>query len=105
MVAPSSYRLGVLMMTTLLCVARSTLVAHYSFDDGTAAEDSDSSLDGTISGAVATTGPDGSGALAFDGTDDTVEFPSAVTADILGSNPRTVCLWAVVDSFDHGTLF
>ena len=28
-----------------------TLVAYYSFDDGTAAEDSDSSLDGTISGA------------------------------------------------------
>ena len=28
-----------------------------------------------------------------------------MTADILGSNPRTVCLWAVIDAFDGGTLF
>ena len=46
-----------------------TLVAHYSFDDGTAAEDSDGNLDGTITSATATTGRDGSGALAFDGDD------------------------------------
>lgn len=31
-------------------------VAHYSFDDGTAADDGDNSLDGTINGATATTG-------------------------------------------------
>ena len=39
---------------------------------GAAADDAvgDGSLDGTISGATATTGYDGSGALAFDGTDD-----------------------------------
>ena len=37
-------------------VSHSTLIAYYSFDDGTAAEDSDGSLDGTISGATATTG-------------------------------------------------
>ena len=86
--------------------AQSTLVAHYSFDDGTAAEDSDSSLDGTISGATATTGRDGSGALAFDGTDDYVEFPSAVTVDILGSNPRSICLWALIEDFgSSGGLF
>ena len=79
-----------------------TLVAHYSFDDGTAADDAvgDGTLDGTISGATATTGRYGSGALAFDGTDDFVEFPEAVTADILGNSPRTICLWAVIDSFE-----
>ena len=83
-----------------------TLVAHYSFDDGTAAEDSDGSLDGTISGATATTGRDGSGALSFDGTDDYVDFPAAVTADILGDAARTVCLWAVIDNFDsHASIF
>ncbi|KAH8050192.1 hypothetical protein JL721_11453 [Aureococcus anophagefferens] len=82
-----------------------SLVAHYSFDDGTAAEDSDGSLDGTINGATATTGRDGSGALAFDGTDDYVEFPAAVTADIQGSSSRTVCLWAVINAFAWGTLF
>ena len=54
--------------------ATATLVAYYSFDDGTAAEDSDSSLDGTITGATATTGLFGSGALSFDGVDDYVEF-------------------------------
>ena len=86
-------------------VSHSTLVAHYSFDDGTAAEDSDGRLDGTISGAVATTGRDGSGALAFDGTDDYVEFPDAVTADVLGSSARTICLWAVIGAFDKGTIF
>ena len=86
-------------------VSHSTLVAHYSFDDGAAAEDSDGSLDGTVSGATATTGPDGSGALSFDGTDDYVEFPAEATADVLGSAARTVCLWAVIDEWDEGTLF
>ncbi|KAH8062838.1 glutathione transferase [Aureococcus anophagefferens] len=82
------------------------LVAHYSFDDGTATEDSDSSLDGTITGATATTGLFGSGALSFDGSNDYVEFPSAVTSDILGSSARTVCLWAVINSFGgDGGLF
>ena len=86
-------------------VSHSTLVAHYSFDDGTAADDY-GSLDGTIHGATATTGQYGiGGALSFDGTDDYVEFPSAVTADILGSAARTVCLWAVIDAFDVGSLF
>ena len=67
------------------------------------AEDvSGNGLDGTASGCAATTGLDGSGALYFDGEDDFVEFPAAATADILGSNPRTVCFWAKVDSFDDG---
>ncbi|KAH8060650.1 glutathione transferase [Aureococcus anophagefferens] len=84
-----------------------TLVAYYSFDDGTAANDGgDGDLDGTITGATATTGRDGSGALSFDGTDDYVAFPSAATAKIQGSNPRTVCLWAVIDDFSgDGGLF
>ena len=38
----------------IIHAAHSTLVAHYSFDDGTAAEDSDASLDGTIEGATGT---------------------------------------------------
>ncbi|KAH8053370.1 glutathione transferase [Aureococcus anophagefferens] len=67
--------------------------------------DSDGSLDGTINGATATTGRDGSGALSFDGSDDYVEFPSAVTADILGNSARTLCLWALIDDFDGGALF
>ncbi|KAH8066918.1 hypothetical protein JL721_7909 [Aureococcus anophagefferens] len=82
-----------------------TLVAHYSFDDGEAMDDYNG-FDGTISGATATTGRDGSGALSFDGTDDYVDFPAAVTADILGDAARTVCLWAVIDNFDsHASIF
>ena len=101
---PSAYPTATVPPTAYY-VSRSTLVARYSFDDGTAAEDGDSSLDGTINGATATTGRDGSGALSFDGTDDYVEFPSAVTADIRGSNSRTICLWAVIDEWDEGALF
>ena len=85
--------------------ATATLVAYYSFDDGTAAEDSDSSLDGTISGAWASTGPDGSGALSFDGGESYVQFPDALTSGILGSNARTVCLWAAISSFNDAALF
>ena len=87
-------------------VSHSTLVAHYRFDKVSATEDGDSSLDGRIHGAAATTGLFGSYALSFDGTDDYVEFPSAVTADIQGSSSRTICLWAVIDSFStDGGLF
>ena len=85
--------------------ATATLVAYYSFDDGTAAEDSDGSLDGTISGAWASTGPDGSGALSFDGGESYVQFPDALTSGILGSNARTVCLWAAISSFNDAALF
>ena len=88
--------------------ATATLVAYYSFDDGTAAEDSDSSLDGTINGATwqdNSVGGTQLGWLYFDGTDDYVEFPSAVTADILGDSARTVCLKAAIFAFDGGTLF
>jgi hypothetical protein len=88
-----------------LYASHARLVARYAFDDGTAAEDGDGSLDGIIAGAAATIGRDGGGALAFDGTDDYVEFPAAVTSDILGNSARTVCLWARVDAFDGGTLF
>ena len=63
-----------------------TLIAHYSFDDGTAAEDSDGSLDGTITGATATTGQYGiGGALSFDGSDDYVEFPEACFGATIGA--------------------
>ncbi|KAK7254255.1 hypothetical protein SO694_0000916 [Aureococcus anophagefferens] len=51
------------------------------------------------SGTKAVKGRDGSGALSFDGTDDYVEFPSAVTADIQGQQRADVCLWAVINSF------
>ncbi|KAH8043543.1 6-phosphogluconolactonase [Aureococcus anophagefferens] len=60
-----------------------------SYEDDTVAWYENDGLDGTISGATATTGRDGSGALSFDGTDDYVDFPAAVTADILGDARTT----------------
>ena len=84
------------------------LIASYSFDDGSAANDAGSGLDGTITGALPTTGADGTAnsALAFDGTNmDTVIMPPGVTDNILDDADRTICLWAVVDAFDNGGLF
>ena len=43
----------VLLLRAWTCGA--SLLAHYSFNDGSATESTDSSLDGTISGATATT--------------------------------------------------
>ena len=80
-----------------------TLVAHYELNDD-ALDDSGNAYHGTIAGATATTALDGGAALFFDG-DDAVAFHSALTADLLGSSARTVCLWARVDAFDGGTLF
>ena len=79
-------------------------LARYALEGGAAA-DGIGSNDGTVSGATATTGVDGGGALAFDGVDDVVVMPAAVTATIGGTNARTVCLWALIDSFDDGGLF
>ena len=89
----------------LLWESHSPLIVRYSFDEGTAAAE-DPTMDGEIKGGkTLTVGRDGSVALAFDGLDDYVEFPAAVTADILGSNPRTVCLWAAIGAWDFGTIF
>lgn len=57
------------------------LVAYYPFTSGAAtAASGNSALAGTVSGATATTGRDGGGALRFDGANDYVAFPAAVTA-------------------------
>ena len=50
----------------------SSLVAHYTFDDGTATDASGKGNNGTVNGAVQTTGKVGGGALKFDGIDDSV---------------------------------
>ena len=85
----------------------STLVAHYTFDDEEVADDQSDvyDYDGTVGGGTFEEGGDGSGALTFDGTDDYVSFPETLTTTLIGSAARTVCLWAVVDTFNGGTLF
>ena len=90
----------VLLLRAWPCGA--ALLAYYSFNDGTATESIDSSLDGTVTGAGTTTGPSGSGALSLDGVDDYVEFPTALTANIGSSSARTICLFAKIDSFTYG---
>ena len=81
------------------------LVAYYSFDDGTASDASGNGFHGTVNGAAYTTGLDGNGALYFDGGSDYVEFPSGTSAFILGSNARSICLWADIASYSEGGLF
>lgn len=56
------------------------LVAYYSFDDGTARDDSGNSHDGSIIGATEITGVRGK-ALFFDGKNDYIKLPLIFSAD------------------------
>ena len=68
------------------------LVAYYSFDDGTAMDESGNGYDGTINGATVAEGISGS-ALHFDGIDDIVVL-SSLFSDL---NPSQVTLMAFVN--------
>lgn len=50
-------------------VEEATLVLYASFNGGDATDDSGNGFDGTLTGTTGTTGPDGSRALEFDGSD------------------------------------
>jgi hypothetical protein len=67
----------------------SSLVAHYTFDDGSASDSSGNGSGGTVNGATLTTGRIGAGGLSFDGVDDHVLLSNVVipTTDI------TFCVW------------
>jgi hypothetical protein len=71
-------------------------VAEWTFDEGsgTTAHDSVGGLDGTLSGGAtwAADGPEGGGAISFDGVDGGVSIPDAATLDPTGA--FTVATWA-----------
>ncbi len=54
-------------------VGSPNLIAHFTFDDGTAVDDSGNANDGTISGALPSPGKVGAKSLGFDGVDDHVD--------------------------------
>ena len=79
---------------------------RYVFHHGEAtAASGDAARAGTIVGATTGLGRDASGALAMDGDGDYVEFPAALTADLAGARPRTICVWARLDRVAGATLF
>ena len=69
----------------------SNLVAHYTFDDGTATDSSGNGNNGTVNGAVAVEGKIGSGAMSFDGVDDQVFVGNASSLNITSS--VTISTW------------
>src|SRR3989344_5052527 len=70
----------------------SGLVAHYTFDDGTASDSSGNSNNGTVNGATAVVGKVGSGAMSFDGVDDIIEVTQS--SSINDPLALTVSVWA-----------
>lgn len=68
----------------------SGLVAYWSFDDGTATDNSGNGNDGIIHGPTVTTGISGS-ALSFDGVDDWIEVPDSDS--LTPSNELTLECW------------
>jgi len=71
------------------------LVAHYTFDDGTATDSSGNNNNGTLQGGpTPVAGNVGSGALSFDGGDDYINIPDSSVFDSLeGSSGATVAFW------------
>ena len=94
-IAPS-LQLQASLLTTLDIATG--LVAHYEFDEGsgtTAVDSAGADNTGTHSGSptpVHSTGPDGSGALDFSGTDDAVVVSDAANLDF-GSGNFSVAFW------------
>lgn len=72
------------------------LVAYWSFDDGTATDNSGHANDGTIYGAVSVLGVVGQ-ALQFDGVDDWVEVDDS--DDLDGTSEFSIALWVKFGSF------
>ncbi|MCF6150567.1 MAG: hypothetical protein E3K37_18210 [Candidatus Kuenenia sp.] len=75
------------------------LVGHWTFDDGTATDNSGNGNDGTINGANQTTGIIGN-ALSFDGIDDHVTVDDSASWDFAGKN-ITVSVWFNVGVTDN----
>src|SRR3989344_3591012 len=71
----------------------SSLVAHYTFDDGTASDSSGNGNNGDVNGATTVEGKLGQG-LRFDGVDDHIQ----TTSDFIGTTAISVCMWLLPPS-------
>lgn len=75
-----------------------SLMARWSFDDGTATDTSGHGRDGIVHGAVAVPGRFGD-AFEFDGVDDWIEIPDSVDMEY---PTMTVCAWLRCDGTQGG---
>ena len=93
---------------TICCELPTTVVcpngfcAYYSFDDGTATDNSDGTNDGIINGATLVTGKVGN-ALNFDGTNDYVGVADSPSLDI--RDAFTIESWVLVEAYPDPTNF
>ncbi len=71
--------------------AGSGLIAHYTFDDGTAADSAGSNNGTLIGGPTPVAGKVGSGALQFDGVDDVVS--SGASVNVASSDQFSYSFW------------
>ncbi len=62
------------LVFTLSSEATGTLIGHWTFDDGLAADISGNGNNGVVNGAILAAGKVGAGSLNFDGTDDHVDL-------------------------------
>jgi hypothetical protein len=89
--------LSILFIFSISFISAQSLVASYSFDEGsgtTLTDSSGNSNDGTINGATWTTGKY-SGGLSFDGIDDFIDLG---TLDITSWDSMSVSAWFKLDS-------
>ncbi|MCK4625156.1 MAG: VCBS repeat-containing protein [Phycisphaerae bacterium] len=89
-------------VSILINLSNVDLVAYWSFDDGTAEDQSGFGNHGTIFGATPVVGVSGQ-ALYFDGVDDFVEVPDADILDIDGN--ITLSAWAYLESMPSYGVF
>ena len=80
----------------------SSLVSHWAFDSGSAA-DIFGSNDGSIQGSPSiTTGVAGTSALSFDGDDDHIRVPDDSSLEMSNDDEVTVSMWVDIQDKDDG---
>ncbi|MFQ5531447.1 MAG: LamG domain-containing protein, partial [Candidatus Nanoarchaeia archaeon] len=77
------------------------LIAHYSFDDGTATDNSGNGNDGTVFGPVLIKGINGSG-LNFDGVDDYILISNS--PELTLTQDFTFSIWVKPDEFTNDVI-
>ncbi|MFW6231842.1 MAG: hypothetical protein ACOC37_02195, partial [Spirochaetota bacterium] len=85
-----------------------SLEAYYSFDDGTATDQSGNGRNGTVEGATYTRAGESRGCLSFDGVDDYVSFPRITlsrTGSAISFRVNVRDFTDPVDGVDGVTLF
>ena len=80
------------------------LIAHYTFEDGNADDQTTNGFNGTINGSIFVNGRFGDG-LSFDGVDDDVTMATTVNNLPSGNAARSISLWVNPSDTTQGTIF